>query len=243
LKARLKWRREGWKRRRKEKLMEIREAVQARQSIRAFQRKPVPRAVLERVLEGALRAPSWGNTQPWQFTVVGGEVLEKIREECVALASRGVMPEPELAFPSSFDEPLKSRYKGLGRGLYDALGIAREDKAARNAHFMEMMGFFGAPNLLYLHFRREFNHYAFLDGGLILQTIALLALEERLGTCILAVSVGYPQVVRKYAEIPEDQVLVMGVALGYPQPDHPANRFRSDRGKLEEFVRFVGVEG
>ncbi len=135
----------------------------------------------------------------------------------------------------------KARYRELGKGLFQALGIAKGDKEKRNAHFISMTRLFGAPHVAYLHFDKGFNPYALLDGGLILQTIALLAVDQGLGTCILTRSISYPDVVRKHAGIPPDQVLVMGIGIGYLIQDHPANRFRSQRGKPEEFLRFVDV--
>jgi nitroreductase len=95
--------------------------------------------------------------------------------------------------------------------------------------------------VIYLHFDKGFNAYAFIDGGLVLQTIALLAREAGLGTCILTVSISYPDVVRKHAGLSDDQALVMGMAVGYPVEDHPANRFRSERGQPGEFIRYVDM--
>ncbi len=104
-----------------------------------------------------------------------------------------------------------------------------------------MMRCLGAPHVIYLHLDQGFNPYALMDGGIILQTIALMASEQGLGTCFLAQSVRYPGVVRKHSGIPDDQMLVMGMAIGSPIKDHPANLFRSVRGKPEEFLRYVEV--
>ncbi len=221
--------------------MDIEKTVANRRSIRAFSQEPIPKKTLEYILERALRAPSWGNTQPWHFTVVGGSTLKQIGNESAQLVQQGVPINPDLSFPDNFNETQTMRYKELGKGLFSALGIAREDKEARTAHFLQMIGLSNVPHVIYLHFDKGFNPYGLVDGGLILQTIALLALEKGLGTCILAVSVAYPDVLRKLADIPSDQVLVMGIAIGHPLPDHPSNQFRSERGELKEFVRFIDV--
>jgi nitroreductase len=152
-----------------------------------------------------------------------------------------VPSNPDIPFPTSFNQTETARYKELGKDLFEALGIPREDREKRKAHFLDMTRFFGAPCIIYLHFSRGFNTYALLDAGLILQTIALLAVDHRLGTCILTRSISYPDVVRKHAGITPDQVLVMGMCIGIPIHDHPANRFRSKRGKAKEFLRFVDV--
>lgn len=222
--------------------MELKEAVAARRSIRAFGPEPVFRRILEEIMERALWAPSWGNTQPWKFTIVGGRTLELIREEFVQLAQRGVPSNPDITMPSQWSEIQIARYKGLGRELFQALGIKREDREKRDAYHMEMTRFFDAPNVIYLHLDQGFHPYALMDGGTILQTIALLAVDKGLGTCFLFRSISYPDVVRKHADIPSDQTLVMGLGIGYPLEDHPANRFRSRRGEPEEFFRWVDVE-
>ncbi len=50
--------------------MDVTAAIQKRCSIRKFKATPVEKAKIEKVLEAAHRAPSWGNTQPWRFIVV-----------------------------------------------------------------------------------------------------------------------------------------------------------------------------
>ena len=221
--------------------MDVKEAVLARKSIRAFDATPVSRKVLEEILETALRAPSWGNTQPWKFTIVGGETLTRIQEEYVRLFGEGVPPNPDFEMPIEFSDAQKARYMGLGKGLFQALGIAREDTEKRNAYYENMMRALGAPHVIYLHLDKGFNPYALMDGGAILQTIALLAVEKGLGTCFLAQAVRYPDVVRKHAGIPPDQMLVMGMAIGTPIQDHPVNLFQSPRGRPEEFLRFLEI--
>jgi nitroreductase len=221
--------------------VELKEAIAKRRSIRAFRPDPPPKEVLEEIMERALRAPSWGNTQPWNFTFVGGQALQGIKEEYAALAQRGVPSRPDLPFPATFPEKQASRYREVGKALFTALGIPREDKERRNSHMLEMTRFFGAPGVIYLHLTQGFNPYALLDCGLILQTIALLAVDQGLGTCILTRSVSYADIVKKHAGIGLDQVLVMGMCIGYPLSDHPANQFRSERGSAEEFCRFVDV--
>src|SRR5512140_2766779 len=103
--------------------MEVNQAVAARRSIRAFSEKPIPQKILEEILKLALRAPSWGNTQPWKLTVVGGQTLEKIREEYLALTKEGMALNPDFPFQTSFNEVQTVRYKGLGKSLFQALGI------------------------------------------------------------------------------------------------------------------------
>jgi len=222
--------------------MNVAQAVLSRRSIRAFKTQPVARQILVEILHQALRAPSWGNTQPWKLTLVGGRTLERIRQEFLSLVDQDVPPRMDITMPVEFNRVQTERYKEMGKQLYTKLGIARHDQGARNEHYARMTNFFGAPYLLYFHLDKGFNPYALLDCGIIMQTVALLAQGQGVGSCILARSCRYPDVVRKHSGIPEDQVLIMGMALGTPEEDHPANLFRSNRGLPEEFIRLVDVK-
>jgi len=101
--------------------MEVKDAVVKRSSIRAFQSKPVPKMVLERIIERALWAPSWGNTEAWGFSVVNGKPLELIKKESFELYQKGVSRSPELTMPTEWNKVRILRYKNLGKGLFEAL--------------------------------------------------------------------------------------------------------------------------
>jgi len=219
--------------------MEVKEAVRKRRSIRAFESKPVSKNVLKGIMEHSLWAPSWGNTQSWGFTIVSGNPLDLIKKESLQLFQQGVEPNPEIIMPSQWDEIQTARYQSVAKGMFDTLDIKRDEKEKRNYFYQQGMSFFGAPHMIYLHLHKGFNQYALLDGGLILQTIALLAVEEGLGTCFMAMAVTYPEVVRKHTRLSPDRTLVVGLAIGYPVSNHPLNLFRSQRGNPEEFIQWV----
>ncbi len=219
--------------------MDVEKAGMARRSMRAYHAEPVPEPVLKDIMERALWSPSWGNTQPWKLTLVSGETLRKIQQTYVTSMGEGREASPDYDMPSQFSDAQKARYQGLGRDLFTAFGIGREDKEKRLQYYLDMVRCFGAPHVIYLHLDKEFHPYALMDGGIILQTIALLAVEKGLGSCFLAQSVRYPDVIRKYAGIPEDQALIMGLSIGRPLEDHPGSDFRRQRGAPEEFLQFV----
>jgi nitroreductase len=221
--------------------MRARDAVISRKSIRAFRPDPVPKELLERIVTDALRSPSWGNTQPWGLNIVSGNALGRLKEECL-WAFREERPiAPEVERPLTWTEAETRRYKTLGRQLYELLGIGREDRQKRKDYEEDVILCFGAPHLIYLHLKKGFNVYAMMDAGCILQTIALLATDEGLGTCFLARSILFPDLVRRHARIPADRTLVMGMAIGYPRPDHPLADFQSQRGAPDEFILLVDV--
>jgi nitroreductase len=219
--------------------MRARDAVISRKSIRSFEPNEVPRALLETILRDALRAPSWGNTQPWGVNIVSGGPLDRIKQACL-VAFREERPiHPEVERPVIWAEAETRRYKALGRQLYETLGIGREDQQKRKAYEEQVILSFGAPHLIYLHLKSGFNVYAMMDAGCLLQTIALLATEEGLGTCFLARSILFPDIVRRHARIPDGRTLVMGMAIGYPQKEHPLATFQSQRGTQDEFILWV----
>ncbi len=219
--------------------MNVSAAVQTRRSVRAFLNKPIPREILEEILQSAWRAPSWGNTQPWKLTVVGEKALQAMSAEFVQKAAIGENPRTDLEFPRGWPKDLERRYKENARRLFEALGIGRDDKEKRDAQRMNMFRFFGAPQAVYIHIDRTLGPYAIFDAGLLAQNIALLAAERGLGTCFLAVSVLFADVVRRYTTIPESDCIIIGMAVGYPDAMAPANQFRSEREPPENSVRWV----
>jgi nitroreductase len=226
----------GWK---GMKGMELAESIEKRKSIRAFRQEPVPREVMEEILGKALRAPSWGNTQPWKVTILGGESLQSIIGECVQRVLAGGAPSPDVELPRAWPEEMDGRYKENGRKLFAEIGIERGDRVKRDAHRLNMFRFFGAPQAIYLHQDRSLSAYSIFDAGLLAQNIALLAAERGLGACFLAVSVLYPDVIRRHTGIPETDRILIGLAIGYPDDQAPINQFRSEREPIENVVRWV----
>ncbi len=220
--------------------MELEAAVRGRRSIRKFSERKVPGIVVEEILEAARWAPSWGNTQPWEFTVLTGAPLEAFREANERMFSQGLAAAPDIPMPESWPAALKARYGELGRTMLDLLGIDRADQDARNRLYARMAGLFGAPCLIVAAIPRGVAvEYAMLDVGLVVQTICLLAHARGLGTCIMAAAVRYPDALRKVASIPDDRRIVAAVAVGYPDPEYPLNRFERKRADLREIVRWV----
>jgi nitroreductase len=222
--------------------MELRESIEQRKSIRAFRREPVPREMVQEIMEKAVRAPSWGNTQPWRVTVVGGKILESMVEDFLKEAAANKPACPDIEFPQAWPDLLSRRYKENGRMLFKVLGIGREDREKRDHHRLSMFRLFGAPQAIYLHQERTLSLYSIFDAGLLAQNIALLAAEKGVGTCFLAVSVLYPEVIRKYTGIPESDRILIGLALGFPDDDAPINQFRSKRVPIENVARWVDGE-
>ncbi|MEJ5330498.1 MAG: nitroreductase [Desulfobaccales bacterium] len=222
--------------------MEVRDALTTRRSIRAFLSTPVPREVILAILEAARWSPSWGNTQPWELAVVGGETWRRLAEALVERFARKVPPTPDVPMPETFPDEYRARYMACAAGLFGSMGIAREDKERRWAHLIHMTRAYGAPVVIFVLFRGDLPvPYTMFDLGAITHAIALAAHAQGLGTCIEAQLAHYPDLVREHLNLDPTHRLVVGIALGYPDPAAPANAFRTTREPLENFVRFIDL--
>jgi nitroreductase len=209
--------------------MELEAAVRGRRSIRKFTDKEVPEVIVEEILDAARWSPSWGNTQPWEFYVLAGRPLAEFKEANGRMLEEGLASSPEIPMPEAWPAALKARYGELGKGMLD-----------RNQLYARMASLFGAPCMIVACIPREsLVEYAMLDVGLVVQSICLLAHGKGLGTCIMAAAVRYPDPLRKIASIPDDRRIAVGIALGYPDPDYPLNRFERKRAEPREIVHWV----
>lgn len=224
--------------------MDIVEAIQSRHSVRAFRPDPVPKELLARVLETALRAPSTDNTQPWEFALLAGPILDRVKK---AMSEKMGPPEgfaPDIPFPVlNYRPPYQDRSKRQGRKVFEAMGIARDDWPRRLEWHRYMARFMDAPAGLILYVERSLGAYAILDAGLFLENFLLAATSCGLGTCTQMAVVLYPQILREILGIPESKLILCGVAIGYPEPNAPINQVRSDREPLDAFARWYGFEG
>jgi nitroreductase len=220
--------------------VELTDAILSRRSVRLFLPDPVPRDAVRKLVEIARWAPSWGNTQPWEVVVAEGEKTAVLADLFVKEAQSGAAPRPDIAMPLNFEPPHKDRYFGLGRALFAAMGIKREDTEARNQHYLNMYRFFGAPNVVYLLIDARLNEpYACLDIGSFGTTLCHAATQEGLGTIFLAAAMHYPDIVKRALGVGDDKKVVIGIALGKPHPTAPASVFRSERLPVEAILRFA----
>ena len=220
--------------------MDVSTAIRERRSIRKFKSDEVPQETVREILEQAQWAPSWGNTQPWELYVVTGEVLEQFKKANMNRVMEGAVQQPEIPMPEKWPDTLKNRYRAIGKSVLKSLSIAREDVEARSRYYAEMYGLFDAPCLILACVDKSIClEYAMLDVGLVMQTICLLAHDKGLGTCMLAAVVRHPELLRELLSIPEDKVLVIGAALGYPDMDSPVNQFERERAGLDEVVTWA----
>lgn len=219
------------------------ELARSRRSTRAFLRKPVSDAVVRRVLTIAQTAPSGSNTQPWRAYVLRGEALEALCAELQAAYMAGEPRRPEYQYYASpLPEPHLQRRRACGWGLYTTLGIARGDVEKSRDYRVRNYRFFGAPVGIVFTMNRHLSHGSWVDYGMFLQTAMLAARSFGLDTCAQAAIAEYPDIIRRRLNVPEQDLILCGLAIGYADASASVNAYQPVRGNLSEFVTFVGDE-
>lgn len=216
-----------------------------RYSCRAFLAKPIPREVLERVFDLARLTPSWCNTQPWNVVVCEGAATQRFAAALTERVLRGPGIS-DLPMPPSYEGVYRERRREAGWALYGAVGVAKGDRTASERQTMRNFDFFGAPVVAVVTAPRSLGVYAAVDCGLYVQSLLLAATALGVSSIAQASIANYSDFVREYLRIPEDRMVVCGVALGYEDPDDPANSFRTNRVPQDssvEWMTFADEEG
>ena len=224
--------------------MDVIEAVKKRKSIRGYKPDPVSKQILEQLLELAVRAPSAMNTQPWEFTVLTGDVLDNVRRSNVDLLRSGAPPNPEHVVTAWPKESIyRERQVDLAKQLFRLMDIPREDKEKRAKWLERGFRYFDAPAAIILSTDRCLSESGpLLDIGAAIQTICLAALHYGLGTCVEDQGTMYPEVLRKYGHIPESKRIIAAIAIGYPDWDFPANKVESTREPVKNVSTWLGFD-
>lgn len=221
--------------------MDFEALLRNRRSTRAFLPRPVEKDLLVRMLEIARTAPSGANLQPGRFHVLAGQPLTALS---AALDDAITTERPTVAEYSYFPVPmpphLKARQRAAGFALYGALGIDKRDTEGRRAQFRKNYRFFDAPVGIVVTIERGMGKGCFMDLGMALQTLLLAAEAEGLGACGIGALANYADVVQEHLGLPEDEMVVCGVAVGHADPNAPENTFRTERLAVPDFAVFQG---
>ena len=224
--------------------MTFSELIKARRSVRGYRPDPVPREVIEDIISVAKWAPSSMNTQPWHVHVVTGEPLDNIRRGNTENMVAGVPPKREFPMRESYEGIHRKRQVEVAVQLFDAMGIAREDTERRTDWVMRGFRQFDAPVSLVLTYDKYLEPAAIsqFDLGAFSHAIVLAAWERGLGCVINGQGIMQSHVVRTHAQIPDDQVIMICIAMGYPDDSFVANDVKSRREDNKNFVRYVGFD-
>lgn len=224
--------------------MEFDEVVLGRRSIRGFRPKPVSKQVVREIVALAIRAPSSMNTQPWHLHVVSGAPLERIRRGNTERNLAGVPASREIRMHGPYAGIHRERQKQIAAQLFEAMDIDWADKERRHDWVMRGFRQFDAPVSIVVTFDRDLenNDIAIFDCGAIVNCLVNAAWSKGLGCVINGQGIMQSPVVREHARIPDDQVIMSCVAMGYPADEFPANAVVSRRRPVDEVVRFVGFD-
>jgi nitroreductase len=209
-----------------------------RYSCRAFLPQPVERATIERILEVAQRTPSWCNAQPWQAHITSGAATERFRAALLAhVVSNKVAPEYD--FPREYRGVYLDRRRECGFQLYDAVGVAKGDRAASAKQGLENYRLFGAPHALIVTTEEALGVYGVLDCGAWINNFMLAAAAAGVACIAQAALATHPKLLRQFFGIGEDRRIICGMSFGYEDASHPANKFRTNRANKEEVATWL----
>jgi nitroreductase len=224
--------------------VEFDEVMLGRRSIRGFRPDPVPRPLIEEVIGLATHAPSSMNTQPWHFHVVTGEPLERIRRGNTERNVAGVPPSREIRSHGAYRGVHRQRQIEIAVQLFEAMGIGRHDADARQDWVLRGFRQFDAPVSIVMTYDRDLEggDIAQFDVGAVVHGLVLAAWSRGLGTVVNGQGIMQSPVVREHAGIPDEEVILTCVAMGFPDFGFAANHVRSKRRGVDEVARFVGFD-
>ena len=224
--------------------MNFEEFAKSRKSTRGFLDKPISKKLINEIINAAKWAPSSYNTQTWNIHVVTGDVLDKIRD--------GNTKNTLAGKPHVRDFPYKEDYEGIHRQrqidvaiqLFEVMGIKKEDKEKRMDWMLRGFRQFDAPVSLVLTYDKylepaAISHFAL---GALSYAIVLAAWDRGIGCVINGQGIMQSDVVREHAKIPENENIMICIAMGYPDPDFAANDVRSTRIANDSFVNYLGFD-
>ena len=220
------------------------DVVLGRKSIRGFQSKPVPKALVREVIALAMRAPSSYNTQPWNFYVVAGDPLNRIRAGNVERNLAGIPSSREFRTHGEATGLHRQRQIEVGKQLFAAMDIPREDQQKRQDWILRGFRQFDAPVSIVVTYDRSIHggDIGPFDCGAVTNAIVNAAWSRGLGCVINSQGIMQTPVVREHAGIADDQVVMMCIAMGFPDDDFPANSVMSNRKTVDDAVIFVGFD-
>jgi len=219
--------------------MQVQEALKQRKATRAFLPLEVDKEKISRILDAARHAPSGTNTQPWQVAVVTGEKRRRLGDLMETAFRSGQAGAMEFQYyPEIWEGIYKARRRACGLQMYSTLNISREEKQRQQDQWAANYRAFDAPVMMFFFIDRILETGSYLDYGLFIQSIMLMALEEGLATCPQAALGEYPEILKRELGYSEEKKLLVGLAMGYEDTSHIINNYRTPRDEVEQFTRF-----
>jgi len=220
------------------------DAVRSRRSVRGFLDKPVDAELLKELLEVALRSPSGTNIQPWHLHVLTGDALKTFSKK-MTQTFLDTSADPAKSetwefdyYPKKFTEPYLSRRRKVGFDLYSLAGVERGDIEGSLRQMSLNYQFFGAPVGIIITVYPESATGALVDVGCLLQTIMLAARQYGLHSCPQAAWAAFPEQVKDALGLANSEKVMVGLALGYEDPDAAVNQLVTERESLDKCASF-----
>ena len=217
--------------------MKVSEAVESRQSIREYLKKPVDSSLIKEILEKSSRAANGGNLQPWQIFVINKESMADFLKQ-QSEWTEAETPAYDI-YPPKLKEPYRTSRYELGEQMYSLLGIEREDKEGRFMQVLKNFEFFGAPAAIFCFVDKQMGPPQWSDLGMFLQTFMLLAQESGLDTCAQEAWSMKQESVSDFFKVDNETMVFCGMAIGYKDPEATINKLRSERRPIDEWATFV----
>ena len=215
-------------------------AIVSRGSTRAFLSTPVDHSLIKHILTVAAWAPSGTNMQPWKVTVLAGKARQRLSDAiCEAFFSGDKVHERTWKYyPDEFFEPYKARRRACGIGLYQTLGIAKEETEKMRQQRARNYKFFDAPVGMIFSIHNDLEIGSWMDFGMFLQNIMVSARGHGLDTCAQAAFSDYHAIIREQLGLPDNETVLCGMAMGYADPDQKVNQYRPEREPLSSYANF-----
>jgi nitroreductase len=221
----------------------VEEAITGRRSIRAFLPDEVSRATVERLLAVASRSPSGSNIQPWKVRVLAGEPrlrLSRAIVEAIDCGGSDAFKRDYDYYPVRWREPFLSRRRKIGWDMYSLIGVGKGDFEGTERHRRRNFDFFGAPVGMIFTLDEDLEIGSWIDLGMFMDAVMVAARAHGLHTCPQAAFAEYHAAIRQSLAIPEREMVICGMALGYADEAHPINRLVTERAAVGEFATFEG---
>ncbi len=213
--------------------------LHSRHSCRAFRPDQLDDTLVERIVAAAGRVPSWCNAQPWQVIVTRGAETDRFRDVIMQAALNNA-PEPDVPWPEAYEGVYRSRRRTCGFQLYNAVGIPKEDRESTRQQMLENYRLFGAPHVAIVTSEAKLGPYGAMDCGGFVAAFTLAAEAMGVASIPQAAVAAYGPTVRDFFGIDQGRNILCAISLGYADPDHPANKFRTERAPLDQVLDWRG---
>ena len=212
--------------------------LEERYSTRAYLSKPIRQELLEAIFKQAQQAPSNCNVQPWQTCVVSGERKEQLKNDLVATIMQGAAPNPDFNWLPKYEGIHRERQFGSANALYSAIGVAREDKKARQMAMIRNWQFFDAPHVAFFTMDKYLDIMGAVDLGIYAQSLSLILAEHGISSCMQGALGQFPDPVKKALNLPEQRGILFGMSFGYADESAAVNATRTERESVANAVEF-----